>query len=137
MQTTKHKSETIQGLWHNQHGSEIELVVDSEGRIAGVFRLNQRQVTREFPLSGYVTGNAVSFCVNFPEKQSTTAWVGEVMQGGTLRTIWHMALNAGGSENYAWKAIWSGADNFERGASVKQNDVIQSLTSHPFFCDLI
>lgn len=138
MQTATTKPEVIQGTWHNQNGSEIELVVLDDGRLTGLFRLSERCKVnqREFPLTGFVVGNVITFCVVFESKQSATSWSGEVCADGSMRTMWHMVLDAHKTESNMWRAVWTGADVFKRGEAHDDGHAA-SMDSHPFFCGVI
>lgn len=137
MQTLARKTQRIDGIWHNQYGSEVELLQDDAGKLAGTFRIPKvSSHNNEFPLTGFVTGNVVAFAVVFPEKESATAWSGEILSDGSIRALWHMVLDAHSNEQNCWKSTWTGADTFERGESPKETSA-KTPPSHPFFCGLV
>lgn len=50
--------------------------------------------SQQFPLIGKVSGDLVSFIVDFAEYGSLTAWVGQVVNEPDqpiIRTVWHLS----------------------------------------------
>ncbi len=116
------KQKEIEGIWHNQHKSQIELSCGLEGQLTGVFKTQSPQGNlEEFELTGYCNKDVVTFCVNFANHGSVTAWVGQLVtehKVPVLKTLWHMSMEMGKYEcddNRSWKSILSGADTFYRG----------------------
>ena len=109
------------GKWRNDLNSEMDLVVDSAGGVAGVYRtgVGSPTPTEEFPLTGFVSGDLLSFSVNFGKYGSVTSWVGQhTVQGGgeRIRTMWHLAQNVIDKHEptHLWGAVLSGSDTFRR-----------------------
>lgn len=145
---TKHLNEpwtvgmSFAGTWHNQHNSEIEIKVGIEGQITGTFTTaadGSKNLTGEFPVTGFVSQDVIAFCVNFAEHGCVTSWVGQMTRGkdGTeiIETLWHMAVDVGNSDKLRWKSIVSGADTFLRGKRPNTTSVLTTQASHPLFMD--
>jgi hypothetical protein len=119
--TDVEKDPDFSGKWRNQLGSEMELAVQADDRITGVFRSGVGAVDphREFPLVGYRSGDVISFCVSFG-RFGLAAWVGQhnAAAGGVeqITTMWHLAENVPEELERAW--LWSGvkagSDTFVR-----------------------
>jgi hypothetical protein len=114
----------LDGVWHNQCGSEIRIEVGADGRLKGRMRspVGLARAAEEFELAGFVQGDALAFTVHFGRHASLTAWVGHhVIEDGaeTLRTLWQMSLDVPHAEraDQAWRAVWAGADTFWRGSA--------------------
>ncbi len=128
----------LTGTWHNQNGSELDLVVSPDGRISGRFRSATGLAARgaaECEVTGYVAGDLVTFAANFGEHDSLTAWTGHlVVEGGETRiqTQWHMTVAVPGKpdERELWKGIWTGADTFRRGPAKRTSEPL-SIPSQP------
>lgn len=107
------------GSWHNQHNSEMVLMIGPDGTVGGSFRLPNLHPDHALPVVGFVCGDAIAFCVNFPAQGSVTSWVGHLagdQQDMTLETVWHMAVHtAHTSAEVPWNSMLSGADLFQRG----------------------
>ncbi|MDX2107359.1 MAG: avidin/streptavidin family protein [Candidatus Melainabacteria bacterium] len=118
----------IQGLWHNQHRSEIDFSQSSNGQITGVFKTHTSDGHHEYPLTGYAHNDVIAFCVNFIEHGSVTAWVGQIFHekgNPVFNTLWHMSVEMGkieAKDDRSWKSILSGSDKFYRGPALLQND---------------
>lgn len=129
-------TDDISGIWHNQHGSTIRIEVTADGRISGAFKsgIGLAKDAGECKVSGFVSGNLVTFCADFGQFDSMTAWVGHIVnENGERRldTQWQMsvALPRRGSEEI-WKGIWIGSDVFRPGlVHVEVNPT--RLPSHP------
>ncbi|MBP1686438.1 MAG: hypothetical protein H6Q33_2581 [Deltaproteobacteria bacterium] len=126
------------GKWHNQHGSEMFLTVSDAGRVAGSFytAVGSPNPVEEFPLTGFVCGDLISFAVNFGKYQSLTAWTGQhTVENGVekVETVWHLAVNIEDSAEKAW--LWSGirtgADTFVRGTGTATAQRRKVAPSHP------
>lgn len=108
------------GSWHNQHNSEIVLMIGQNGAVNGSFRLNRNHSHEEvFPLVGYACASAIAFCVNFHAQGSVTSWVGRLVRhqdSVCLETLWHMAVHVNeNAQGEMPNSVVSGADLFERG----------------------
>lgn len=113
----------FEGRWENELGSEVELSI-SGNRLSGVYRTNvgSPEPTEEFDLCGFVTGDVISFTVNFGKYGSLTAWVGqhtEIRPGEyTINTLWHLAKNVPDHDEPKdlWSAVLAGGNSFHRPA---------------------
>lgn len=113
---------TLQGDWHNQHGSVLHLEVGPGGKLSGTFRtaVGVASHDEKFPLVGFVTENRIAFCVHFGKEGSLTSWVGHWRGeggGGEIDALWHMAVRVTDPDaaRDPWRATWTGADTFRRG----------------------
>jgi len=111
----------LEGVWHNQYGSEMRIAVSPEGRLTGRYRtgVGLARPTGEFELCGFAHGDLIVFSVDFG-KHGLTAWVGHHAPGGAaeaIHALWHMAVKVPHPERPEdqWKSIWSGSDVFQRG----------------------
>ena len=127
----------LSGIWYNQHGSELRVQVDGEGRIAGTFRsgVGFPQGEETFPVTGFAQGDLFGFTVSFGKYDSVTSWTGhsgfdngeEVLSG-----LWHMSvglLPGATGEGQLWKGVWAGADVFRREPSKQRGS--RMAPSHP------
>jgi len=109
----------LNGIWHNEHGSELRLDIDAAGRVAGRFRTGVGFGKDEsFDIVGRAESDLVSFTVSFGKAGAITAWVGHFMAAeARIEALWQMAvaLPHRGRPEELWKGIWSGADVFLRG----------------------
>lgn len=136
------------GVWHNQHNSEIELNIDDQGKVSGTFRKGkckdekENNGVEEFPLTGFVSNDVITFCVRFETHSCVTAWVGqlapslEYSDNNVLVTLWHMSVDVGNSaKDLLWKSIITGADNFVRGPRQSKTNTLKSSASYPFWTE--
>ena len=118
---------TWKGTWHNQHGSEVHIDVDAEGRLHGTMAVGDGSArTQSFPLSGFVRGDLIAFAVDFGRHGSVTAWTGHIVDsdgsGARIETLWHMATLVPHPQrsDERWKSVWAGADEFRRGPAASE-----------------
>lgn len=133
------------GTWYNQHGSELELEVDGEGRVTGRFRtgVGTPAPVEEFEVRGFCWQELVAFVVDFGRYHCLTAWVGHVVsvQGRQgLDSMWQMTVRVPGKDEArrVWRGVWSGADLFmrephaaERGRTPSHPTRVGGHGSHP------
>ena len=130
-------SAAMNGKWYNQHGSELELVVEADGRLRGTFRsgVGFPQPDETFDVVGFVAGDLVSFAVSFSQYDSITSWTGHFGERDGTQTIyalWHMTVGLPpGHEQQLWQGIWSGADTFLRVRTAAGETVVRPKPSHP------
>jgi hypothetical protein len=110
------------GRWHNQHGTEIEIEVDTDGYLRGTLQLAgtyRGESLPLFPLRGYARGDVISFVVDFGRLGSITAWTGRLVKTDDGRaeidTLWHMAIAGPADDASRWRSQWTGADRFRPG----------------------
>ena len=111
----------LTGKWKNQLNSEMTLIMDGNGKLTGKYAtaVGRPSGSEEFELMGVVTGDLVSFIVNFGKYGSLTAWAGQVIEDNgkeTIRTLWHLSENVKESEesNKVWGSIRAGYGLFTR-----------------------
>ena len=126
----------LAGTWHNEHGSEVDLVVDGT-RLTGRFRSGTglARGTTDSELVGFVSDNLIAFSANFGAYGSLTSWVGHVvMEDGMprLHTHWNMCVELPREDaKELWRGIWTGADTFERGTATEERRPPFTQPSHP------
>lgn len=66
------KENELNGIWHNQYGSEMKIEIDSSGRISGKFRtaVGRSETKKDwqdtwYELLGFLNQDLISFVVNF------------------------------------------------------------------------
>ncbi len=108
------------GLWTNRLGSEMDLTM-ADGKITGKYRtaVGDPTPTEEFELCGFVSGDLITFTVNFGKYDSLTAWTGQhTVEKGieTIYTLWHLAKNIRDEDEpkLLWAGILTGANTFVR-----------------------
>ena len=111
----------LSGHWRNGLGSEMTLVVASDGAVSGTYRtgVGLPSPAEDFPLRGYAERDLVAFVVNFGRYGSLAGWVGQhTVAGGKERieTLWHLARDVPEADEPAglWAGILAGANLFER-----------------------
>lgn len=130
-------SSALNGKWYNQHGSELDLNVDSDGRLHGRFRsgVGFPQADEQFDVVGFAAGELVSFVVSFSRYDSITSWTGHFGERESTQTVyalWHMTVGLPpGHEQQLWQGIWSGADTFVRTRTAAGETAVRSKPSHP------
>lgn len=127
------------GIWHNEHGSQLELTVDGchlRGRFHSGTGLARGADGND--LTGFVSGNLIAFTVDFGELGSLTSWVGHLaLENGIPRihVSWNMCVELPrGHTDDLWRGIWTGADTFERGPVMEDfRGKPARQPSHPVF----
>lgn len=120
---SKNRSVNFNGVWKNNLGSEMTLAVDQRGTVSGKYRtgVGAPDPAEEFPLTGFVSGDLIVFCVNFGEYDSLTAWAGQhsldANQQERIYTLWHLAKNVEDPDEPGrlWAGIHAGANEYVRG----------------------
>lgn len=108
--------------YQNQRGSLLVLnkhkISKNYGTISGTFATAvaskncQDVVGKPAPITGYYTGNAVSFTVSYPSCGAVIAVVGN-FEKNTIQTVWidsHQALHAEGKD---WNTRMIGSDTYK------------------------
>ncbi|HWW15810.1 MAG TPA: avidin/streptavidin family protein [Candidatus Dormibacteraeota bacterium] len=106
------------GHWVNELTSYMDLTVNGAavtGTYTSAVSSGGGPIT--MPLSGTVTGDLISFTVNWGS--AITAWVGHgVLSNGQpqILTLWHLVLAIDDETNpeEQWKTVMAGADEFTR-----------------------
>jgi hypothetical protein len=111
------------GKWNNQHCSEMELHISTDGSVRGVYATGVGAPTpaEQFALLGFVADDQISFTVNFGRFGSLTAWVGQLTVDSSgaefIETFWHLTENVPDVNEPArlWSSVTTGHDVFKRG----------------------
>ena len=114
--------------WHNQHNSEMDLMIHSDGWLTGTFRT---EAGEEFPLVGFVAGDVIGFSVSFGKHHCVTCWNGHMNADGNLDTLWQMSIDVGDQEDCLWKSTFSGADLYTKGPKAAKLHLLKTAPSHP------
>jgi Avidin family len=112
------------GQWKNELGSSMVLSIEGS-QVTGTYlsAVSAGDGPVEAPLYGSVTGDLISFSVNWGN--SITSWVGhgirENDQDGIV-TLWHLVAAIPDETNpqSQWKTVYAGADSFTRILSGKK-----------------
>jgi hypothetical protein len=109
----------LSGTWHSEHGSELHLEVDPDGRITGRFQTGVGfGKDQSFEVIGRAQDELVAITVSFGAHGAITSWVGHLIDAeARIEALWHMtvALPHPGRPDELWKGVWSGSDVFRRG----------------------
>jgi hypothetical protein len=119
-QTPRRKS-AIAGSWKNRLGSTMELTVGDDHRVDGTFHsgVGAMGPDARFHVTGFVEGEAFSFCVDFGRLGSVASWSGHHVSdedGDRLITLWHLAQRVRDphDEIDTWGSLTAGSDEFVR-----------------------
>ena len=109
----------LDGLWMNEAGSVVHLEGDATGALSGYYQteLGAPDADSQFPLTGWVNGDALAFSVRFDGFGSITSWSGQLSEdeeGPFIRTLWHYTKDIPDDEEAEdlWKTINAGAAIF-------------------------
>ena len=119
--TTASSEVNFDGVWRNELKSEMELKTNANGTIYGEYKtaVGAPGKTEKFELTGFVSGDLISFTVNFCNYGSLTSWAGQLTtEDGVevIKTMWLLARNIKDADEHEdiWGAILTGYDNFKR-----------------------
>ena len=109
------------GKWYNQRGSEMDLIVNGS-LITGTYKTKVGSPDDKdlFYLMGFVTGDLISFTVNFGKFGTLTAWSGQVAKEGDepemIHTTFVAAVNIADADepDAIWGGVKAGSDFFRR-----------------------
>lgn len=121
MENTK----TLNGIWHNQYGSEMKIEVDRSGRICGQYKTavgrpetQDRWKENWFDLVGFLNEDMLSFVVNFNSTGAMCVVTGKLSKSqDRIETLTYTNYNLPQNEN--WKSVTAAAVIFERGPASK------------------
>ncbi len=109
------------GKWTNRLGSEMNLSASETGKLQGTFQthVGTPSPAESFDLVGFVSGDLITFTVDFRPHGSLAAWAGHyavVSSTERIYTLWHLAENIKDEEKPTnlWAGILAGANVFER-----------------------
>jgi hypothetical protein len=126
------------GRWYNQHGSHMDIQVDSDGDVVGKYTtaVGAPGDEEEFSLVGFAAEDQLSFAVNFGKYASLTAWAGQASEdsdnNAVIITFWHLTKNIpdpSEPENQ-WATVLTGSDVFKRTVP-KVRPLSLMAPSHP------
>jgi hypothetical protein len=113
----------LSGRWRNRLDSVMDLVVADGGAVSGTYHtaVGGNRGFDAHPLTGFVRGDAVVFCVDFRPHGSLGTWAGHHLADGgpeRLVTLWHLARPVPHPhvDVDLWQGLLAGADEFEREA---------------------
>lgn len=107
------------GRWKNEYDSTMDLTVTGDavtGTYISKVSGSGTQVTG--PIVGYVSGNLISFIVNWPNA-GITAWVGHLVienKKSVIEALWQLTMptHNPADPNELWESVFAGADRFTR-----------------------
>lgn len=127
----------LDGLWVNEAGSAVQILVADDGSLSGHYRteLGQPDAQSAFALTGWAQGDVVAFSVSFTDYGSITSWSGQLAEddkGDFIRTLWqHTRDIAEGDEaEDLWRSITAGAATFRRADAAMQSVPRRSPAPH-------
>jgi hypothetical protein len=107
------------GHWENELISTMDLTITGSN-VTGNYTstVSGTGQTISGPIIGVVSGQVISFIVNWPNA-SITAWVGHLVKEGSdevLETLWNLAMSMPNPNdpNELWESVFAGADRFHR-----------------------
>ncbi|QRN55382.1 avidin/streptavidin family protein [Dyella caseinilytica] len=117
--TATPKPFNFNGRWTNELTSYMDLVVQGSA-ISGTYHsaVGDPSAPPKKPLTGSVSGDLISFTVNWGD--SITTWIGHGViddQGhAQIETLWQIALAVQDETNpqVSWKTVLAGADQFSQ-----------------------
>ena len=109
------------GTWKSQRGSLMTLRV-SGNIVTGHYQsaIGAAQLAEKYPLQGFVTGDLITYSVNFGALATVAAWVGQHVAEKTeepvLKAVFIAAVNVAEEDeaNFVWGAVRTGEDVFTR-----------------------
>lgn len=109
------------GIWVNELKSKMNLTVNTNGSVTGKYMtaVGSPGDEEEFDLTGFASGDLISFTVNFGKYSSLTSWSGQHTEteiGAKIKTMWLLAKNVSDPDEpeNLWGAVLTGADTFTR-----------------------
>lgn len=125
----------VSGTWHNEHGSQMTIEVDDEGRLWGSFRsgVGLAPNGERFDVTGFASGGLIAFSVDFSRYDTVTSFAGHyLIEEGrpVIRAMWLMSSSPGSAaQGEGWKCTWTGSDTFQREPPREPRR--QRIPSHP------
>lgn len=109
------------GKWYNQRGSEMDLIVDGS-IVKGTYKTKVSSPNDQdlFYLTGFATGDLISFTVNFGKFGTLTSWAGQYAKEGQepemIHTCFVAAVDVSEEKepDVIWGGVRSGSDFFRR-----------------------
>jgi hypothetical protein len=109
------------GTWYNQRGSEMNLIVNGS-IVSGTYKTKVGSPDDKdlFYLTGFATGDLISFTVNFGKFDTLTSWAGQFAKEGKELEMIHTCFVASvnikdpDESDAIWGGVKSGSDFFQR-----------------------
>lgn len=109
------------GSWKSVRGSEMTLAV-SGNEITGRYTssIGDAKGESSFPLRGFVSGDLISFTVNFGQFATLASWAGQFApddhQSPALHTVFVAAIDVPNQyeANRVWGGVRTGSDTFTK-----------------------
>lgn len=133
-------SNSIDGIWYNQLGSEMTLTTDKDGGLTGKYRSAVGKAEDWYYLSGRYDvlpppneGDSVGWVVTFRNQKldahSTASWSGQYFNDSNERIITQWLLTSSTIPDNVWDSTNIGTDTFTRTKpSSDQIKVARALT---------
>jgi hypothetical protein len=94
----------------------------SGNEISGYYRsaIGEAEGEGDFPLRGFVSGDLISYTVNFGQFATLVSWVGQFAPDdhskAALRTVFVAAVNVEDENeaNHAWGSVRTGSDTYTK-----------------------
>lgn len=107
------------GKWYNQRGSEMELIVDGSIVKGTKTKVSSPSGKDLFYLTGFATGDLISFTVNFGKFDTLTSWAGQYAKEAEepeIHTCFVAAIDVAEEKepDVIWGGVRSGSDFFRR-----------------------
>lgn len=110
------------GKWVNELGSKMDLTTTVAGAVTGFYQTAVGSPTEneKFDIVGFISGDLITFTVNFGKYGSLTSWAGQHTEDSTgsavIKTLWLLAENVPDAQEpeKLWASILAGANNFTR-----------------------
>jgi len=116
---------SLEGLWYNQHGSELKIAKHEDGTIHGEYRTSIETSSgasgnNPTPIKGTAShaGKTLGFSASWNDGESVTSWAGQcvVCDGEEkLLTTWVLTSSVDTCKD-SWMANRIGQDTFRRAA---------------------
>jgi hypothetical protein len=111
----------IVDFWYNQRGSEMNLTVN-DSIVTGTYKTKVGSPDDKdlFFLTGFATGDLISFTVNFGKFDTLTSWAGQLAKEGNEPEMIHTCFVAavdikeGAEPDAIWGGVKAGSDFFQR-----------------------
>lgn len=119
----------LNGIWHNQYGSELKLEVDDTGRVTGKFRtaIGRNETKGDwqgawFEVLGFVNKGIISFVVNLDTSNAMYVVTGRIslseQEGKVVKKIHTFSYtNFNLPQEDQWKSIVADSVVYEEGAA--------------------
>jgi len=109
------------GTWKSARGSVMTIEI-SGNEVTGFYSsaIGEAEGEGKFPLRGFVSGDLVSYTVNFGRFATLVSWVGQFAPDDhlapALRTVFVAAVNVEeqNEADHAWGSVRTGSDTYTK-----------------------